>query len=273
MAHAEIIHCIGDSHVSFFSGYDRVQNGYPDQSVDKYSYLKSYRLGAVLAHSLVKENTKENGREKLFEIVNGLKPASKILLCFGEIDNRCHLVKQAFIQKKSIEDITQECVANYFQVIDELISRGFYCMVFGAVASSESFNEEYPTYGTIIQRNESTFYFNNAIKRECQKRSIFFINLFDYLVNNKRETRTFYFFDGVHLGQIAFPFFLKEVFKHKSIKSLPNKNWLEIQLLIYWSRLQYQIKKVRSKLTATRIFKSIKKNTKMLLIKQTVFFI
>ena len=40
--HKFVIHCIGDSHVTFFSGRNSTQKGWPKKSFDKYPFLKSY---------------------------------------------------------------------------------------------------------------------------------------------------------------------------------------------------------------------------------------
>jgi len=115
------IYCIGDSHASFFSGYDRIQLGWPNKTFNKkYFFLKSYRLGPVLAYNLCKFKTRSRGREKLLYILTHLIPlGSKVLFCFGEIDCRAHLLRQSEIQKRDIYDIVRECVDRYFSVIKD----------------------------------------------------------------------------------------------------------------------------------------------------------
>ena len=220
MDSTKIIYCIGDSHVSFFSGYDSMQPCYPERSLNKYKQFITYRLGAVLAYSLGKKDTKEKGTELLFTLLDELPEESKLLLCFGEIDNRCHLLKQSVIQQKPLNDIVNNCVQSYFQVIDELLKRRFDILIFAALPSCESFNPEYPTYGTMEERNISTKMFNEKLKAGCLVRKISLINLFNYLTTKRGLTKTKYFFDGVHLGQIAFPFLLNEFSKNKNYKNL-----------------------------------------------------
>lgn len=55
------IYCIGDSHASFFSGYDRIQPSWPNKSTNKFSFLKNYRLGPVLAYNLCSFKTRSRG--------------------------------------------------------------------------------------------------------------------------------------------------------------------------------------------------------------------
>ena len=114
------IYCIGDSHASFFSGYDRIPLGWPNKFINKFSFLKSYRLGPVLAYNLCNFNTRSKGREKLLYILTHFIPlGSKVLFCFGEIDCRAHLFKQSEIQKRDIHEIIRECVDRYFSVIKD----------------------------------------------------------------------------------------------------------------------------------------------------------
>ena len=119
------IYCIGDSHAGFFSGYDRMQPGWPNKSTNKYSFLKSYRLGPVLAYNLCNFKTRSKGREKLLYILTHFVPlGSKVLFCFGEIDCRAHLLKQSEIQRRDIHDIIRECVDRYFTVIKDTKKKG-----------------------------------------------------------------------------------------------------------------------------------------------------
>ena len=39
-----MIHCIGDSHSCFFSGEDKIQPIWPEQSFDTLPYFRSYRI-------------------------------------------------------------------------------------------------------------------------------------------------------------------------------------------------------------------------------------
>lgn len=208
-----VIHCIGDSHASFFSGYDLIQPAYPERTNGRFSFLKAYRLGAVLAYSLKSLNTKEKGREKLLDLVSTLPKGATIMMCFGEIDCRCHLVKQAEIAGLGMEIVVRTCVERYFEVVDELSAMGFRMMLWNVVPTAESFNAEYPTYGAEVERNQCTRYFNAELSRLCKERGLLFVSVFDRLLDSRNQTRSFYFFDSIHLGQLAMPYFLKEAFR------------------------------------------------------------
>jgi len=215
-----IIHCIGDSHVSLFSGYNKIQPEYPDQNyLTKFPFLKTYRLGAVLAYSLDKYNTQNRGREKLFEILSKLTKGDYVLLCFGEIDCRFHLLKQSDISEIPIEFVVEKCIESYFSVIQEIKKMGFTVIVWNAVPTTYiGNNPEFPTYKTHLRRNKCTALFNSKLNIRCKKENIIFIDIYKKLTIFN-FTKGFYFFDGGHLNQFVIPFFIKELKKNSLIKN------------------------------------------------------
>lgn len=211
----KVIHCIGDSHASFFSGYDEIQLEWPKKSPQKYSFLKSYRLGAVIAYNLCKCNTTFKGQEKLFHLLNYHIPRhSKILLCFGWIDCAVHINKQAIIQNKSTQEITREIVDRYISVIKEIKRKGFQVMVWNVNPSAlEESNPNFPHYGTCIERNNLTKYFNKYLKQKLIKENVLFLEIFDKLITEEGMTKGEYLIDPGHLSQKAMPFCFDELRK------------------------------------------------------------
>ena len=109
-----MIHCIGDSHSCFFSGENKIQPTWPEQSFDVLPYFRSYRIGPSTAYNL--NNKKENIIEPLIQSLN-LSEKDKLLFCFGEVDCRAHLIKQSQLQNRGICDIINECVFRYISSI------------------------------------------------------------------------------------------------------------------------------------------------------------
>ena len=204
--------------MTFFSGRNSTQKGWPMKSFDKYLFLKSYWFGAVLAYNLCSFKTRNKGREKLLYLLDHILPSgSKVLFCFGEIDCRAHLLKQAEIRGRPIQEITRECVDRYFSVIKETKERGFDVLVFNVIPSGiidNANNLEFPFYGTKLERNRVSKYFNEYLKQKLNKFNITFIDFFDKLVSENYKTKTSYYLDGVHLSQKAMPYFLNELFKN-----------------------------------------------------------
>jgi len=253
----DTIYCIGDSHACFFSGYDVIQPGYPEQASNKYPFFKGYRLGSVLAYSLPSFNTKEQGREKLLELIQQLPAGAHIMMCFGEVDCRCHLLKQADIQQKPVVEIVDHCVARYFQAIDELTGAGFRVMLWNALPSADSNNIDYPTYGSMEERNRCSMLFNAALKRECDKRGLAFLSIFEKLIKKDLTSRTVYFFDGLHLGQMAMPMVLERVYKACPELIKQHYTLYEIRWKMIKARGKWMFMSVKQ-------FLSIRQNTRIL---------
>lgn len=200
------IHVIGDSHVSLFSGKDEIVPIYPAKHEDLDPRFKTYRLGPLLAYNLAEINHPSQGREKLFALVDSLPKRAKVLLCFGEIDCRAHIVKQARLQDKGIDEIAYNVGLRYANVVLE-VSNWRKTIVWGATpqsASSHSSNK-FPTVGSPAERNQATFYFNSALNAFCLEHGIPFASVFGDIVDNEYIAKESYFLDTAHLSQRAFP--------------------------------------------------------------------
>jgi hypothetical protein len=213
---SEIIYCIGDSHIHFFSGWDRIGPEYPGIYYGRLPYFKSFRLGAVLAYNLCNTGTTTEGREKLFNILNfDVKPPAKILLSFGEIDCRVHLLKQRDIRKKPLQEIVAECVARYVSVIAEITSLGYEVLVWNVVPSSltDIQDDRYGTYGSCVERNRVTKLFNDRLEEQCGSHQSKFISIFSKLVDENGLSKNEYYMDNIHISQKAMPLALEELKK------------------------------------------------------------
>lgn len=208
------IHCIGDSHASFFSGQDKIYPLWTDPSQDCLPMFRSYRLGPVLAYNLCKEGTTTQGRENLFTVLEQIKIHSKVMLCFGEIDCRAHLLKQSVLQNRSIEEVVHECVDRYFSVILEVADKQYDLLIWNVIPSSRYEtvgNKDFPLYGTCRERNQVSKLFNQYLAELCVKKRIKFISIFDKLIDQDGLTRMEFYRDRVHLSQKAMPFVLEEM--------------------------------------------------------------
>lgn len=211
----EIIHCIGDSHVSFFSGTNSIQPLWPEPSVNYLPFFKTYRLGAVLAYNLCENDTRMRGREKLFTILESEIPkGSKVLLCFGEIDCRVHLLNQAELQKRPLESVIAECVDRYLKVVNEIIELGYDVIVYNVIPSSSSdtpTSSDYVSHGTCYERNVVTNIYNNYLRKCLIDKNIGLIYFFDKLIDNQGLTKDIFYMDKTHLSQIAMPLAIESI--------------------------------------------------------------
>jgi len=205
------IYCIGDSHSKMFA-----KRYLPKEYIELENYFKICHVGPSTAYNLTKTKTTTRGREKLFKILNTIPKKSTVMLFFGEVDCRLHLIKQMERQGRSMGSITKECVNRYFSVISEIIDMGFNVIVFNVVASTflKKMSKRVPWYGDLKTRNKVSIKFNKYLSALCKdKEKCIFIDIFDKLINNKMKTRDKYYRDDVHLGAKAFPLVLGKMNK------------------------------------------------------------
>jgi FkbM family methyltransferase len=198
-----MIHVTGDSHVMVFSGKEHIPAEVDDRGF--LPFFRTYRLGPYTAYQVEK-------RRPLIEsmVKQNVGPDDSVMLCFGEIDCRAHLVKQSEHQGRPLEDIVAECVSRYARIFDIKEKYGIRLLVWNVPASSREDIEqgEYSTYGTCVQRNEAASLFNKILSEECKNRGIPFVSIFDELVDEDGLTRTEYYADAIHLSQRAMPLIL-----------------------------------------------------------------
>jgi hypothetical protein len=212
-AKAKPIYVIGDSHVTLFSGKDEIVPVWNEPHEDLLPQFKTYRLGAMLAYNLATE--RHEGREKLFRLLDSLPKRSTVMLVFGEIDCRAHIVKQARLQDRAIAEIAYDVGTRYASVVKEVAALRK-TIVWGATpqSSASHSSNKFPTVGTMVERNQATFYFNAAVEQECLLSGIAFASIFNELVDTEYISKESYFFDTAHLNQRALPFALKALAEH-----------------------------------------------------------
>ena len=245
---------VGDSHSNFFSGYENLHflnmriNG---QIVDIHTNqsliqnFKIFHLGAVLAYNLNRYNSKTLGREKIeFLLNNNLIPPKENILCaFGEIDMRVHSIKQARMQNVSFQNVVDSILANYLEFLIPLTKRNN-VYVWGAVPTQKDnspINPEYPYFGTEIERNLATKYFNERLNEHCNKSGIKFLSIFDKLIDENYRTRSEFIADGCHLSQRAW-LFAADVFSKAGISINFTEAWLK-QVLTHSAQIQAKLNK------------------------------
>jgi hypothetical protein len=200
-----MIHCIGDSHSAVFSGEENMQPIWPIPAANKLPYFRSYRIGPATAYQL------ENKIPIINEIIKDISENDKVMFCFGEVDIRAHLLKQSIEQNKPIENIIDECVNRYFDVIKTYKNNGVDIIIWGPIASWNA-NHPYtggPSYGSNIERNEITKYFTEKLETLAKVEDIPLITIFYDMLNEDGTTNSFFLDDWagshMHLSQRALP--------------------------------------------------------------------
>jgi len=179
---------IGDSHSLFFSNLN---------------YIKINHIGPVTAYNLMKENSTTRGREIFYDFLKTENSNdTALLLSFGEIDLRVHVVKASLRDSISIKESAINTAKRYTMFIDEILNLGWTILVQGPSANGEerALNLDYPYSGSIVERNQATIIFNNELENYCKQNSILFASLYDLSIDqNTFDTRSEYLSDGCHL--------------------------------------------------------------------------
>lgn len=207
------IHCIGDSHSAVFSGEDKMQPCWPEPAANLIPYFKSYRIGAATAYQI-------QNKQILIQTVlsnSNLQKDDSIMFCFGEVDNRNHLLKQSKLQNRNIEDIVDECVEKYIIALQYYKKYNLPIIIWGPIASCY---DCIPQIGTIQERNNSTKIFNEKIEEKCRQVGFQFITIFYDMINADFTTNKYFLDDWpdslMHLSQRAMPTILQK-FKDKKL--------------------------------------------------------
>lgn len=217
---AECIYCIGDSHASFFAGSDTIQPEWPQSSDNRIPFFRAIRTGAVLAYNLASFGSKSGGREILVALLDKQVPTpqdkvpegSLVMLSYGEIDCRCHVIPQVEKQNRSIESVIDDVSERYCQVIGDVRAWGHRPLVWNAIASSPKSRggtKAFPIIGKCEERNRITRCFNQRVASFCKKEGVPFVDIFDHLVDDRGLTRPELLMDDIHLSQKAMPFVVR----------------------------------------------------------------
>ncbi len=210
------VYIVGDSHTCVFSGEDRIHLPFPVEVGHGLPGIRSIRVGSVLAYNLVELDTRNQGRQKLFGFLGVIPPRSIVVMNFGEIDCRAHLIKQAELQKRPVAELVDECVGRYTIAIDEVREMGFRVILWGPIASTMLPHDptlELPSYGSCKERNHVTDLYTRALKKWADTRHVPFFTVFYDLRNDEGETRGEYYLDGWHLNQKALPLLMPKLRK------------------------------------------------------------
>ena len=220
-----LVYCIGDSHASLFSGQEAIQPLWPKPSNDVIPYFKTFHIGPVLAHALAQYGTRAKGREILSILLarqteasdRAIPDGSLVLLCFGEIDCRCHIIPQSKDFGGSLEDAAYRAADRYCRAVTDVRAWGHQPLVWNVVPSSrrnEGGGGDYPMIGTSLERNEATRLFNSRVAGFCEENGIAFIDVFDALVEADGLPKMEYFMDDIHLSQRAMPLVIEWLRRH-----------------------------------------------------------
>lgn len=114
-----LVYFVGDSHVSVFSGSDRIDAGFPAVTDSRYPNVRVCRLGACLAATMHRLDTTEGGRAKALAVLPLVEPGSTVFLSFGEIDCRAHIPKRSGFSEQGLAGAVESALENFFSFVDD----------------------------------------------------------------------------------------------------------------------------------------------------------
>lgn len=173
----------------------------------KFPLVKIHHLGPALAYNLMGTDGDVGkwGKEIISLLNNTDLPCSSLMLSFGEIDIRLHVIKRAIASGKSIDETVSIIVQRYIEFIDILRSKVSVPMfVWGPLASAKDFTPYDPIFsciGSEVERNSATKSFNNMLKVSCKKLDrVYFFSLSEKYIDLTLSTKDNLIDDCQHMG-------------------------------------------------------------------------
>jgi len=204
----------GDSH-SIILGNNVVSTD--PSKVSRFPGVEVLHLGPALAYTLPLPSSLNAGPRLIEHIAARPDEYDSLMLCFGEIDARAHLVKQAVLHGLSLRAAVDQLVDHYFRFIDELVQRfGLAVFVWGPVGTMpdhiDFYNPDYPTVGTEQERNQATVLLHRALAARCETHAhAHYVSIAPQLVGPDLRTAAVYYEDGVHLNRKGLSLALVEI--------------------------------------------------------------
>lgn len=204
---------LGDSHVGFFSGGEGLSLTPIGHDINVCKAVEGFpftvlHCGPCLAYTCNSKDssygfyTKSNLLKKTF-----ISRGARIIVSLGEIDIRAHIFKEAEKQGRIAEDIAEDVLAKFLEYLVSLKEEGYDVFCWGPVATqpdNDPATTGFPHFGTEIERNRMTEYYNSRLEKLCDEKGIGFLTIFHSLITEDYRTRIEYYSeDHFHLGQKA----------------------------------------------------------------------
>lgn len=211
-----MIYVFGNSHAHFFTdshpgelGWGKSQNEY-FRSYSGNFHNPQYRH--VLAHKFT-----ERFFPYFINPINSLTITENdyIMFAVGEIDCRWHFPKKITTQSRSIRDVVQEELEQYFfPSFIYLKENGYNVLGWGGHASTtgpHNDDPDNPVYGDCQFRNEISLTWNDMLGEKCKQHGMKFVSILKSLVNPDGLTNMTYMRDYCHLNRSAFPILIEQL--------------------------------------------------------------
>ena len=226
------VHVVGDSHAPFcfiiedsIGKFFKKKHVFPAdlQGFESFNYVYSYDgksieipfniywLGPRTMHRVGRDGLDGLNIKELFHVQEN----DVIVYVFGEIDVRCHIVRQAYEKNRKYEEIINKLVEDYINTIEENTKYSqTFPVIFSVIPPSNAkTGGKYKPYGSCQERARVTQEVNEKLQRACEEHNILCLN-----INNRYETRTGFLNPkfvsaAVHIAPVYNDYIKKELVK------------------------------------------------------------
>jgi hypothetical protein len=223
-----MLHIFGDSHTQILGG-GLVTNLQSDENrSNRYKNIKIHWIKGALAYNLIDSdlNLLKWGKHVIDCLILETD-VTAILLVFGEIDIRVHVIKNA-LKKNENPFQNNKAIANKLCDFAIILAKYFKIPIFilSPIPSAPNFagyNPNSPNTGSDRERNYLTYQFGRILAHRIksineEQVKIYVVNLFEELVHATLKTNSRYYApDNVHLNYAGLDIFVKAF--NKIIKS------------------------------------------------------
>lgn len=198
----EMIHVIGDSHATTFSGYP--------------GFIVHW-IGPATAHNLIEDNSTTKSKAIIFRLLDNIDINDKILFVFGENDCRVQVYSAYMSDKqvKPIEDYIKVTVTRYGRFLKLLQERKRLDFAVLTIPPAVYGGQRYKLshYASKEVRARINKEFNEQLKLFCQENNIKCIDIYDKLATEDGLIKLNYLRDDIHLNRDVIPFVVEELKK------------------------------------------------------------
>ena len=224
----EPLTCIGDSNTMFFAGAERLRfvryrrsafwkPHWINRGLDLLPCFRVFHVGPATAWKAGDPGSSTRSREKIEILLKkDVKPGSRVLLSFGEIDCRIHMAK-AVIAGGRIDDVVEKTAAKFIQLPQAIAARGFRPVVWAPpqiIPKDESLTSPtFPFIGSWELRRDITYAYTARLREHCGKSGIPMVALAGLYHPPAEKADIKLFHDSTHLSQRLMPLALTELQK------------------------------------------------------------
>jgi hypothetical protein len=204
-----LFHVIGDSHVFALANVD---------------FFIIHHVGPATAYNLYSQSSTTKSNKKLFSFLKKInKEKDFVILVFGEIDSRIQIYNQYMKHggTVSIEQLIDNTIKNYGQVLQSINKKGFAFLVYGIPPASRVGNiYQYPYYADEKNRVLINHRFNKKLSEFCIQQDILYLDIQSNFSESSGLISEVFSEDLIHLNRKAGAIIANEI-RTKLLRKYP----------------------------------------------------